>query len=357
VTGRVRLRRVLPLGALAIVAAFAPRAARAQANTAELLDNAVGLYEDLQVERAVVMLRQVISPSSPYEVSRDQRVQAYKYLGAALALLGQRDSAVVYLRAAIERDPFVELDPQQFTPTERNALAEARRRTFAVAARPVAAKSLDPRTERTTFSFLTTHAAQLRAELREVNGSGVIVLHDGENDGVRETAWNGLLGDGRLAPPGRYVLQVNAVSALNARVDSAQVWFDIRHDRPPLEDTLATLGVADLLPERHPPSAARRDLLRGAGVAAAALFAQSFIADRRLSGGGGYAAAAALTGLGAGSIAYVVRQRHRDIPANAAENVRRQAARAVYNAEVVRRNAERIAVTRLELTPAAGAGQ
>lgn len=352
-----RALRSLALAVVAAGAALAPRPAVAQVNTDELLVNAVRLYEDLQVERAVVILRQVISPSSPYEVSRDQRVQAYKYLGAALAVLGQRDSAIVYLRAAIERDPFVELDPAQFTPTERDALAEARRRTFAVAARPVPARTLDPRTERVTLAFLTTHGARLRAELRELDGPGVMVLHDGENDGLREAAWNGLLGDGRLAPPGRYVLQVNASSLLNERTDSAQVWFDIRHDRPPLEDTLATFGAADLLPERHPPGAARRDLLRGAGVAVAALLAQSFIADRRLSGGGGYAAAAALTGLGAGTASYVIRQRNRDIPANAVENARRQAARALHNAEVRRRNAERIAVTKLELTPAAGAGR
>ena len=65
----------------------------------------------------------------------------------------------------------------------------------------------------------------------------------------------------------------------------------------------------------------------------------------------------ALTGLGAGTASYVIRQRNRDIPANAVENVRRQTARALHNAEVRRRNAERIAVTKLELTPAAGAGR
>ena len=50
----------------------APRVAGAQANTAETLRDAVQLYEDLQVERAVALFRQVVSPSTPFEVSREQ---------------------------------------------------------------------------------------------------------------------------------------------------------------------------------------------------------------------------------------------------------------------------------------------
>ena len=341
--------------ALLLAAPLAP--ARAQSNTAETLSSAVKLFEDLQVERAVVLLRQVVSPSSPYEVSREQRVQAYKYLGASLAVLGHRDSAVVYLRAAIERDPFVDLDPQVFSPTERAALADARAKTFAVAARPIAAATLDPRTQRATMTLLATHAARLRAEVRSARGAAPpAVLLDTEGEGVRELAWDGLLGDGRLAPAGRYALHVAGTSALSGRADSAVVWFDIRHLHPPLEDTLPELGPAELLPEKHSASVARRDLLKGAGIAAAALLAHTMVADRRLQGGGGYAMAAAGTGIVVGSSTFMLLKKRRDIPVNVAENQRRREERARRNAEISARNAEKLALTQVVLSPAAGAG-
>jgi hypothetical protein len=354
---RARPARVALLLGL-VATALVPRAACAQANTDETLANAVKLYEDLQVERAVVLLRQVVSPSSPYEVSRAQRVQAYKYLGAALALLGQADSAVVYLRAAVERDPFVDMDAQTFSAAERQALDAARLRTFAVAVRPIAPDTLDPRTERTNFALFVTHGAMLKAELHGA-GAGATerdaaTLVEGDVAGPREVAWNGVLGDGRLAPPGRYVIVARARSALTGREDSALVWLDVRHDRPALEDTLASIPAAELLPERYTRSAAGRELLRGASVAAAAIVTQSVITDRRLGGGGGYAATIGIAGSAAGAYAFVMRRRHSEMPANIAANQRRQAQRAAFNADVTRRNLERLSATRLVLLPAAG---
>ena len=353
-----RRTRALFAIATAAIASLAPRAARAQANTAETLTRAIKLYEDLQVERAVVLLRQVVSPSSPYEVSREQRVRAYKYLGAALAVLGQRDSAVVYLRAAVERDPFVDMDPQTFSPAERDALAAARAKTFAVAVRPVRPDTLDPRTERATFALFVTHDATLRLELRGAGAGATeqdaVVLSDGEVNGAREVTWNGVLGDGRLAPPGRYVLVARGRSALAGITDSAVVWLDIRHDRPALEDTLPALGAADLLPEQHTRAAAGRELLRGASVAAAAIVTQSVLSDRRLGGGGGYAVTVGVAGGAAGTYAFLMRRRHREIPETIASNHRREAERAAHNADVRRRNLERLAQTRLVLLPAAG---
>lgn len=351
--------RVATVLAMVVLLAAAPAIARAQANTAETLADAMRLYEDLQVERAVVLLRQVISPSSPYEVSREQRVQAYKYLGAALAVLGKSDSAVVYLRAALERDPFTDMDAQSFSPAERAALAEARTRTFAVAVRPVEDNAIDPRTERLSFAVLTTHGAALRVDVRGA-GRGTTELEtatllDGESEGLREIPWNGVLSDGRLAPAGRYALVVTGRSRLTGRADSTRIWFDLRHERQALEDTLPPLTAAELLPERNSASVAGRDLLRGVAVAAGALLAHSAIADRHLGGGGRYAAAVAGAGLVAGTGAFVFRLRHRDIPENVVENARRVDERMRHNAGVRARNAERLAQTRLIVAPAAGA--
>src|SRR3989449_11556622 len=110
-------------------------------------------------------------------------------------------------------------------------------------------------------------------------------LFRGVNDGPREVAWDGLLADRHLAPPGRYELRVTGNSQLLRRADSAVIYFEIRHEVAPLEDTLPELTARDLLPEQFSRSAATRDLLRGLVVAGAAPLLTHGLASRPLGGG------------------------------------------------------------------------
>jgi hypothetical protein len=345
------------LGTIALLlAALAPPLA-AQSNTAEMLQRARRLYENVEVEQALAILRQVISASSPYVVSPEQRVEAYKYLGAALALqqgAAKRDSAVLYFRAAIERDPFVDLEPQSFSPGQLNAFADARNRTFAAALRPVHADTLSPGTGQVTVQALTTHRATLRIELRSASGARRL-LYDGENDGLREVRWDGLLGDGTLAPPGRYQLDAIGASRLVQLTDTASAYLDVAHLHPPLEDTLPPLDPADLLPEQYPTSVATGNLLKGLGVAAGALLIQTALTSGNLGSGnvvlsGAVAGAGALTGV----VSFSLRQHNRAIPVNMAENARRRAARETLASGIRSRNAERLRQTQLVITPAGG---
>ena len=341
-----------------LLALFAAPAARAQGNTAEMLQRAITFYEDVQVERALALLRQVVSPGSPYEVSREQRVQAYKYLGAALAIQNMRDSAIVYFRAALERDPATDLDPQKFSPVELSTFAEARRRTFGIAVRPVVRKTIDPRVDRFVLSFLTTHGATARAEIRPA-GSPVAgtILFDGESDGVRELPWSGTLAGGRLAPSGRYEFAVFAQSQLSQRSDSSRVYFELVQEHEALEDTLPSLRPDELLPERHPPSAGRRDLAKGLGVALTAIVMPSLVGRSSLNGTRSMAATTAGTGVAVGLYAFLTRRNHLEIPQNIAANRMRQLARTATNLEIQRRNNEKLATTRIVIAPAAGVGQ
>ena len=347
------------LGALlALLALVTPARAVAQASTAATLDEAIGLYQDLQVERALALLRQIVSPSSPFEVSRAQRVQAYTYLGASLAILGERDSALVYFRAALERDPFVDLDPTVFTATERDAFAEARRGLFVVGLRPMPGERIDPALEAFSFTTVTTHEGALAVSARPSDGSEPIPIVAGEGEGVRELRWRGLRPDGRLASPGRYTLVVTGTSYLSGRSDSVVAFFDLVHDRPVLEDTLPTLGADDLLPERHRRSAPARALARGLGVAAGALLLGRVVGNPSLGEGQrGFAYGVASAATIAGIAASLHRQRHPELPENIAENRRRIEARARANEEITARNDARIAETKLVIIPAAGVGQ
>jgi len=347
--------RRLVLSLTLVVAASPP--VRAQTETADLLRQAQQLYERLEIERALPLLRQVVSPSWSHEVTKEQRVQVYTYLAASLALVGARDSALLYFHAAIERDPFTDLDAQRFTPAQLALFHQARRLAFGVAVRPVAAARIDPRTERVTFAVVTTHAASLRVELRPVDGQAGTLLFHGVNDGVREVPWDGLLPDGQLAAPGRYQLAVLGRSQLLDRSDSARVYFTLARETPPLEDSVPELRLADLLPERLQPSAGRHDLLKGLGIATGALALSSIAVNGDLPHGGRVLAiAVAGAGAFAGVTAFLSARQARDIPANIEENSRRRAARAAANAGVARRNAEKIAQTVLVIAPAAGTG-
>lgn len=340
-----------------MVLILAPRFAHAQGNTDETLRRAIRLYEDLQVERALVLFREVISPSSPFVVSTGQRVMAYKYLGAAHATLGEPDSASVYFRAAIERDPFVDLDGHDFTAHEREVFLDAKQQTFAVAVRPIAHTRIDPRTEHVTFQVLTTHAALLRAEIRTAAGVASPIF-ESENDGVRDIPWSGVLESGRLATPGTYELVVRGESRLiSSAADSTRVFFTIAEDRLPLEDTLPDLGPAELLPERYPASAATKELATGLGVGLAAIAMPTLLGRGEFSGPSrGIAATVSVSGIAVGILGYRWRREHSDLTENIAENTRRRATRLARNAEIKRSNEDKLATTALVISPAAGVG-
>jgi hypothetical protein len=341
---------------LVLVVAASP-AVRAQTETADLLRQAQELYERLEIERALPLLRQIVSPSWPHEITKEQRVQAYTYLGASLALTGVRDSALLYFRGAVERDPFTDLDARRFTPAQLALFRQARHLTFAVAVRPVAAARVDPRTERATFTVVTTHVTSLRVELRRADEQTAIVLFHDVNDGLRELPWDGLLPDGHLAPPGRYVLSVVGRSQLLGRSDSIRVYFTVAQETPPLEDTLPDLAPARLLPERLHVAAGRSDLVKGLAVAAGALAASSVAANGDLGRGGRVLAIVVGGAAGIAGISAFLNARHeRDLPANSEENSRRRAVRAATNANIARRNAEKVAQTVLVIRPAAGVG-
>lgn len=351
--GRVRGAALL-LCALALGAA-APL--RAQANTEEMLQRAIHLYEQLDIERALTILDQVVSPSATFEVTDAQRARAYKYLGAILALkpgAAARDSAVRYFRAAIERDPFVDLDPRSFSPAQIAALAEARDEIFVVAVQPLTPDTTGPGLAPLAVRGVTTHAATLRVELRS-GGVTRRVLYAGPNAGVRDITWDGTLADGTPAPPGRYELVLVGRSTLHQGLaDSAADVFDVSLSHAPLEDTLPSLGHRDLLPEASEP---RLDLLKGLGVAAAALLVQRALSASAL-GPGRTALSGVVGGAGvaAGLVAYFAGRARPAIPANVAENARRREARAAANAAIERRNAAVLSHAKVIVTPVTGGG-
>jgi hypothetical protein len=331
---------------------FAP-ALGAQRSPAEQLNRAIVLYEELQLERAVVLFRDVVSPSNA-EVTGGDRVRAMKYLGAAFALLGRRDSAIAHFRGAIERDPFTDLEPALFTATERALFAEARRAVFAVGARVQADSGFVPGQGRIALRFVTTRHARVEAVVKRAGESEPLVAFRWSADGASDSPWEGLDQRGERLPAGRYHLEVRATSTSDASSDTVALRFDLAYDHELLEDTLASLDSASLLPERHPPSVARKYLATGLAAAAFAVAVPAIIGNGELGGTHKHASVVAGVSVSGGILGYVLLRRGSAIPSNILENARRREERVRHNIEIRQRNEARLATARMIIAPVSG---
>ena len=332
-----------------VLAMLIARPLAAQRSPTEVLSRAVILYEELQLERAVVLLRDVASPDNG-GATADERLRAMKYLGDAYALLGRRDSAVAYFQRTLERDPFTDLPAQIFTAQERQLFAVARQRTFVVGAKVPQDTGFVPGQTMVPLRFVTTRHARVHASVRRAGAAEPVASFRWTGDGAAESLWDGLDEAGGRLPPGRYLLEVGARSAPDSLADTVAVQFDVRYDHPPLEDTVG-LESSSLLPERRPPSVARSRLAVGVAAAAFAIAVPTAIGHGDLGSTRKHATVMASVSVSSGVAAFVFLRRGAAIPANVRENARRREEHARLNREIRERNAARIAGARMILTP------
>ena len=341
-------------GVTLVLLALGSVATRGAAQTADTIAVGRQLYDSLSVERAVPVFRRVTASSWSLPVSTAERVTALEYLGASFVLLNARDSALAAFRAAIQTDPFADLDPQRFTPAQLEIFHTAQDSEFAVAVRPVDSVRIDPRNEHLALRVLSTHAATLQVSLVTPD-KRTVPLYSGPNRGLREVDWDALLADGSFAGAGRYEVHVAGTSAILHRPDSARIYFDLKREGPGLSDTLPSLGAGDLVPSRYGGAWARHDALRVLTVAIGAVVLAEALPNSRVDGSHTrsdvVAGAAILAGVGT----LLYRRSHPDVGRAVAENARRNAARAAQNAQIRQQNAARLNQTRLVITPAAGA--
>lgn len=329
----------------------------AQSQTEQKLNEGIRFYQNLQTAQARGAFLAVLSPGWQFDVTRDQRVKADKYLGAVLATEGQKDSAQIYFRAALERDPFTDLDPAVFSAAERQAFAESKRNVFKIGAKPLVADTLDPKTGHLTLTVVTTHSSRLNIQIVG-DSEPAFPVYDGDNDGLRTIQWSGTNLRNAIVAGGQYYIVVKGSSTLNRSVDSTTLLLDIQQLHAPLEDTLAALKQTDFLAERHPDNSARNTLLLGLGVASAAAIigwqGSKTTSQVAVNAGPafGVGAVAFLTGL----IGFVNRQGHPEIPENVAANDQMRRTRAARNQQITASNDAKLAATKLLITPILLAG-
>ncbi|MGI8497608.1 MAG: hypothetical protein ACR2OG_08525 [Gemmatimonadaceae bacterium] len=338
-----------------------PSALAAQRAPEETLQRAVILYEELQLERAVVLFRQVTSPSQAGHTSVEQRTQAHKYLGATFALLRQRDSALVHFEAAVQADPFLDLDERNFTAVERQLFLESRRRTFALGVRPASDTAIAPGAEQIRWTIVTTQPAAVQATLRPMGGREDAVLatvvSSANGSGVADIGWDGLTSRGEIAPEGRFQMRFIARRDGAATTDTVSLSLELRYRHEALEDSMPEWRPEQMLEERRAPSASRLQLAKGLGLAGAALAIPTFVGNGGLGVPGSQRTVMAGSAAAAGLTGFAIWRRGPVISGNVAVNERRRSDRTLHNAEVRRRNAERLARARLVIRSEQGSAR
>ena len=352
-------RCTLPLLAALLLATPALARAQTGGTTRQQIDRAIELYAAFNVEAARPILLNIVSPGYLQPVSASERVDAYKYLGASYALQGKRDSATTFFVAALDFDPFTDLDPRDFSAAEIGPFNEAKLQIFKVGMRPVEPRLVDPSDEATAYPFrlITTQRAALTVEvLRQSDNAQVALLYQGESNGLRNLPWRGILDNGQYADSTTYIIRATArpTSGTGAPVVTSQL-FRVEQSYEPLEDTLPSFVIGtDLLPEEYPPRAPWNDLIKGGAMALSAIAFSSLALDDDLTQRNAHAFTAAGIGAGAAFISFSFRRQNRQIPDAVRENERRRQQRALFNAGVRARNEARLRVRKLIITPVAG---
>ena len=333
-----------------------PASLSAQGTTRERIDRAIAMFNNFQVEQARPILQEIISPSYLQQVLPAERVDVYKYLGASYALLGHADTAGTYFTAALDFDPFTDLDVNQFGPQELGAFADAKQRIFKVGVAPIRHKLIVPREDTSFYNFriITTNRGQLEVNIiSQQDSTRRELLFSDLNDGLRLVRWNGVLRSGQFADTGIYLIRVTGQKD-GGTPSTAQQFFRIEHHFEPLEDSIPPFRPDQLLQDRIPASAPYWDLAKGVFAAAGAFGMGTLMMDQNVGQWQMQAISASAVGLLAGTWSFLYRRANRTISANAAENARRQAERARYNAAVEARNRAKLDARWIIITPLAG---
>lgn len=171
-----------------------------------LFQQAVRLFDSFQVEQAYAILTRIAGQAG--RLPDGEAAGVFKYLGASFAILAQEDSAIAWYSAALERDPFTELDPTRFSATELQPFEVATARVLRLGLKAPAAVG----DSLVRFTFTTTQQAEVTIEATQQNGEARELLFRGRSVGPKVVVWDGRLlsAGGAAAQPGVWTVRVSA---------------------------------------------------------------------------------------------------------------------------------------------------
>lgn len=141
------------------------------------LERAIAAMDSAEVERAVDLLRTLLSwvgPSTP----RLALARAHLHLAAASLSLGLRDSAVAHLREMIRANPFAVPDTSVFNPEVISQYRIARRTTPALDFRIARDTVLRPQSDKYLVAVAVGQPREVRFALLGPGGSPTVVVEE-----------------------------------------------------------------------------------------------------------------------------------------------------------------------------------
>lgn len=309
---RQRARFATPLLGLLLLL---PAAAHAQA-PAQLLEEGVAAYNDLEYGLASrILLRAVESDAAP-QLTAGERERALMYLGATEVLRDRRNEALEAFHDLVVHNPRYRPDGLTFPPRITRVYDEALRTTKAVVVEVPTEQVLVAGSSRWRIRLWASSGHHVTVRIRDQSGRSIRRLYNGQLADSVVLTWNGLTAAGSAPTAGRYVLE--ATSMVTADTPIRSVRIPLRFQNAPLRTLSSPTPPPDslLLPEKRSVTPGLAFLIPATVVGAAlilpALDSDSENRDVRIAVGG----VVTLAGL----VGFILQKPGKPIPENIAYN-------------------------------------
>ena len=327
----------------AVVAIVIGRPAAAQSG-AELVQQAIRNYQDLNLDAAAGMIRRALDFQGAAALTRADRATALMYLTATELLRNRPDSARSAARRLVLVDPRYRPDELTFPPAALALFRNVRRATPAVTARAAADTQFRPGAEALAVRLYASAYHTVRAALTREDGRALRALYVGPVGDSLDVRWDGLDSAGTAVARGHYALTVISSDSAGRVVRELRLPLEVA---PVTRDTQPVPPLPLLKPERTPMGPALRVLAPAALVGVGAVVLPSVVAGGEDHAQGRLVVGGAVTI--AGIAAFFSHHPARTIPENVAANRRLQDQWTLQRTRIAADNARHRGELRLDV--------
>jgi len=328
------------LAALWFCALAAPRAGSAQ-SAATVLAQAARAYDDLELDNAAGLLRRALAVQGTDALAPADLNRALMYLAATELLREHADSARAVARRLVLANPRFRPDELVFPPQVLTFYEGIRRATPVVIARAPADTAIRPGPEALAVRLYASTFHDITATLGTEAGRVVRALYAGPIADSLDLHWNGLDSSGTGSPPnGRYSITVTSLDRQRRVVRILRLPLEVTQGRVDTLPHPAPPADSLLLPEKQPMGPGLKALAPGALAGVAIVVLPSVVANGEDASAARFVVGGSVTI--AGIAAFFSHHPGKSIPANVAHNRTLRDAWRREDAEVARRNTERV---------------
>lgn len=276
-------------------------------------------YGDLEFDEAAAELRTLLSPESPTQLTTQNRIRAFMYLGAADYFRGVRDSAAASFASLLNIDPRYRPDELIFPPEVSTLFHETRLGVQAVAVELSDGVEVEGPGDRYPVRIYSTSLHDIRVQVFDRSGEIVRQIYDGAIGDSLQLLWDARYPSGDLVADGDYRLRVVSRSPQGLEVRTVEGTLHVLSMQ---RDTSATpvFDMDELRSEVRAPGSALRPTLLALGLAGLSAALPSMTGSNSDGMGARFAVTGAI-GV-AGLTGFLIRSRPVPVPENVLFNQR-----------------------------------